>query len=214
MRPVVDMLEKAGFAQALDTRVFHRWQGDGVNPFAGVLDWDSHMAALLQDGFPAGTLRVMHKRDVLHRPLYSSGGKLRIPNLQKLMGMDVSLAVLMLEDWIPAMAQLRSDIRAVFGKGISVGSVATSGPGGANKLHCDASDLLVVQLCGHKRWTVYAPEPGLSDVGIAACEPKQAPIFDDFIAPGDILFVPTGYAHWCENGPELSLHLSVSFKPN
>jgi ribosomal protein L16 Arg81 hydroxylase len=47
----------------------------------------------------------------------------------------------------------------------------------------------------------------------APLPPKNAPIFDEVLQPGDFLFVPGGNWHHCEAGPGRSLHLGIFIIP-
>ena len=90
------------------------------------------------------------------------------------------------------------------------GVIVTTGTGGALKLHRDQQDRVIVQVEGSKRWQIHGPSVSERTPGIAGeFPPKGAPIFDNFLMAGDVLFLPGGYWHKCENGPGRSLHVML-----
>ncbi len=214
MLPVVDTLENHGFAGVLRAPAFTLWRGDGGNPLAGALDWERLREQILEGGVSPGSLRVMVQRTAIAQAFYADAGGIKRANFEALLARGVSLVFNAMEDEVPAMTDLRARIRERFGRTVSVGAVVSLGAGGAFKLHCDASDVLIVHLEGRKHWTVYGPSgaaPGtVAEEGYA---PQQAPVFDDALGPGDMLYIPSDHLHRCENGPGTSFHLSIAFKP-
>jgi ribosomal protein L16 Arg81 hydroxylase len=117
---------------------------------------------------------------------------------------------------LPTLDALCSDIRARTAEKIKVGAIVTTGDSGALKYHYDKEDLILIQLEGSKRWRIYSPPVAnpLRNMDVSEIlEPKGHPIFDDIMRPGDFLFIPAGYCHHCDNGPDLSLHLGFFFAP-
>jgi ribosomal protein L16 Arg81 hydroxylase len=90
------------------------------------------------------------------------------------------------------------------------GAIVTTGAGGALHAHYDQQDLIILQVEGSKRWRIFGPrvlkpikEPASS------VPPETPPILDTVLEPGDLLFLPAGYWHVCDNGPQRSLHLGL-----
>ncbi len=75
--------------------------------------------------------------------------------------------------------------------------------------HCDADDVLVVQLAGRKTWHLFKPQQrrylGISDQS----EQQLGPVQHELVMrPGDALYVRAGVPHRCLTSGAYSLHMS------
>lgn len=75
--------------------------------------------------------------------------------------------------------------------------------------HCDADDVLVVQLAGRKTWQLFKPQQrrylGISDQS----EQQLGPVRHELVMrPGDALYVRAGVPHRCLTSGPFSLHMS------
>jgi JmjC domain len=75
--------------------------------------------------------------------------------------------------------------------------------------HCDADDVLVVQLAGKKTWNLYAPQQrryaGIQDLN----EQQLGPVMQEFnMRPGDALYLRAGVPHRCVTSAPFSMHMS------
>ena len=77
-------------------------------------------------------------------------------------------------------------------------------------LHWDDHDVLVLQVCGRKRWSVYGPTrpwPLKDDIDPNLCAPTEA--LEEFVlTDGDALYIPRGWWHVAAPLDEPSLHLT------
>ena len=75
--------------------------------------------------------------------------------------------------------------------------------------HCDAEDVLAIQVEGEKRWRIFAPQPrryvdnALDQAGMGT------QIAEIVLRPGDALYVRAGVPHRCETVGDHSVHLSI-----
>ena len=122
-----------------------------------------------------------------------------------------SLVVTPIQSYVPSLAVLCEDIASQLSEQIKVGVVVTTGCGGAFKLHYDPEDLIILQVEGTKRWRIYGPAVPNPVIGMPKAPPpaEPAPLLDEVLRPGDLLFLPAGNWHHCENGPGRSLHLGI-----
>jgi ribosomal protein L16 Arg81 hydroxylase len=75
--------------------------------------------------------------------------------------------------------------------------------------HCDADDVLVVQLEGKKTWQLFKPQQrrylGITDQN----EQQLGPVEHELVMrPGDALYVRAGVPHRCRTSSAYSLHMS------
>lgn len=83
--------------------------------------------------------------------------------------------------------------------------------------HYDVHDVFVLQICGHKHWTVHAPvhteplpcQPWTDHRDAIARRVADAPSIDTVLAPGDALYLPRGWVHSARALDDLSIHLTV-----
>ncbi len=84
-------------------------------------------------------------------------------------------------------------------------------PPGANafQVHCDAQDILVIQVYGGKRWTLFdhiVPNPG----GGRMLPGLDAPSTVYDLRAGDVLYVPRGMPHLVRTDTSSSVHVTLS----
>jgi lysine-specific demethylase/histidyl-hydroxylase NO66 len=73
-------------------------------------------------------------------------------------------------------------------------------------IHDDSHDVLVLQVSGCKRWTVYEPSsPGGND----SAEVPERVLLAAALQPGDCLYIPKGYPHVAETTELASIHITV-----
>ena len=81
-------------------------------------------------------------------------------------------------------------------------------------LHYDTHDVFVLQVEGHKEWTVHAPadllphrRPPKADQGTGPAHGD--PVWTGVLVPGDCLYLPRGFGHSARTSDERSLHLTI-----
>jgi hypothetical protein len=175
-----------------------------------LLGWDSLLEKIKSGIIPFEALRVTYRGHDVPKHFYSENGILNPERFTHLFEQGASLIVLKLQTYEPAIEAARQEARM---HGIAMpgaGFIVTTGTGGALKLHRDPQDLVIVQVEGSKRWQIHGPSVSECRPGIADDSPPEgAPLFDDFLMAGDVLFLPGGYWHKCENGPGRSLHVML-----
>ena len=202
------------FRDLLRTRTLCFQRTASPSRMASLLDWATLRGKIESGDIPPDALRVTRKTELVPAKIYTRNGKVHGGNLDRLLEQGASLYVVPLERHIPALAALCSDVAARIPERIYTGAIATTGHGGAAKLHHDPEDLLILQLEGSKRWLVYGAPVTAPFKGHIVEPPLEAdPVFDEVLRPGDVLFLPAGYWHRCENGSGLSLHAGIFIEP-
>jgi ribosomal protein L16 Arg81 hydroxylase len=141
-------------------------------------------------------------------------GKLNAARLATLFPQGISVIAKYVDAQVSTLRALCDSIEARIGEKVNMAAVVTMGDGGALHIHYDTPDVLVLQVEGSKRWRIY-DKPVVDPVAgmPKPIKSESAVIFDEVLRQGDLLYVPAGYWHHCDNGPDLSLHLAVLFAP-
>ena len=79
----------------------------------------------------------------------------------------------------------------------------------AYEAHCDADDVLVVQLAGKKTWNLYAPQQRRYANIQKLSDQQLGPVTQELtMRPGDALYLRAGVPHRCVTSGPFSLHMS------
>jgi hypothetical protein len=114
----------------------------------------------------------------------------------------------------PGLRAATDDVTRFVGAFASCNLFAAAGRTGNVTRHFDDYDILVLQLIGRKRWSLFAPTvpdplPGIDTAGTAdAGDCPSEPVEDRVLEPGSVLHVPRGWWHRVEPADELSVHLT------
>jgi hypothetical protein len=203
------------FQDRLRRRELTLWRGTGPGRLAGLLSWPTLDGVLDGGGFPAKGLRVTRRGTPLPEPFYVKEGRPDPARIRQLLDHGASVVFSPLDGHVPAIDALVSGIRSGTRDHVRTGAIVTTGPGGAFDLHFDNEDLLIVQLDGSKRWLLH-PVPVANAVRGMPTVPapsRDEVTIDYTLEAGDMLLVPAGFWHHCENGPGRSVHLGVFFVP-
>jgi ribosomal protein L16 Arg81 hydroxylase len=207
-------LAEGEFLSLLYDRTLKFRASSGGNRFEGLLDWDTLRGLIERGVIPPDRFKLTRNGNPVPSRFYLRNGKIDVTNFTALIAQGVSVVTNPIQWYVPALQTLCNDIAARIGEVTEVDAIVTSGSGGALRLHYDAFDLVVLQMQGSKRWRIYGP-PVIDPVkGMPEQKPPEnAPLFDETLRPGDFLFLPAGFWHHCDNGPDLSLHVAIMLKP-
>jgi ribosomal protein L16 Arg81 hydroxylase len=221
LEELVAPLSEQDFLALLRSRELTLLRGTNPNRHKTLLNWDMLIAMIGRGEHPRSLVEFkLTKESVMVPPeqwLVRVGNENKVDpaKILKFLGDGFSLIITPIDGHVPALAALRDSIRARVSEQIKVGVIVTTGRAGAFKLHYDPEDLIILQVEGRKRWRVFGPPVINPIAGMTIPEPppENTPLFDDVLEPGDILFVPAGNWHRCENGPGRSMHLGIFFTP-
>lgn len=115
----------------------------------------------------------------------------------------------------PPLQQLCAGLSADFACSSQANLYACWGATQGFDVHWDDHDVLVIQVAGEKRWTLYGatrPCPVRRDPTPA--ERPEVAIEEIVLAPGDVLYLPRGYWHAAvgQGGPTMHLTVGLSRK--
>ncbi|HZI17996.1 MAG TPA: cupin domain-containing protein [Pyrinomonadaceae bacterium] len=111
----------------------------------------------------------------------------------------------------PAIEEIASGLEHLFRERVQVNLYAGFQTSRGFDLHWDDHDVFVLQVAGRKRWSVYGmtrPYPLAPDVE-AAERPRGAPVWEETLEAGDLLYIPRGWWHVAMPLAEPTLHLTV-----
>jgi ribosomal protein L16 Arg81 hydroxylase len=213
LQELIAPLTEPEFSEMLRTRSLVFRRGSDEKRFETLLDWDAFRRVIESD-FPADKLLVTRDGEPVLPLIYLERGKLNTKILAKLLDQGASLIARRLDRRVPKVEALCLDVRAHIGETTCAAAIATTGRGGALTLHYDPEDLIILQIAGSKRWTIYdrpvaCPVNGMPE----QTPPRSEAVFNDILRAGDFLFLPAGHWHHCENGPDRSLHLVIIIEP-
>ena len=220
LEELVVPLTEDEFLSLLRQRKLTHLRGSDPDRFRSLLDWDGLVGQIERGEYPRGLADFRVVRESKNAPAANwmvrdrttNTNKIDLAKVEDYMADGHSLVVTPIQSYVPALATLCKSIADKLSEEIKVGVVVTTGTAGAFQLHYYPEDLIIVQVQGRKRWRIYGPpvpNPIASTCQKPPPPPETAPIFDEVLEAGDILFLPAGNWHHCENGPDRSLHLGI-----
>jgi len=182
---------------------------------AALFDWDALIDGVRDGTFPVRDLRIYKDRAKLPNLLLKNDPAERAALIERLLAANASVILNHVQTHVPAIGRLCEAVAGQTREHISAAAIATSGDGGALKLHFDEYDIIVLQLDGAKKWEIY-DDPVVNPVnGMSKQidEKDRARALEIVLQPGDWLYVPAGWAHRCDTAAARSLHLGIMFYP-
>ncbi|HYB93482.1 MAG TPA: cupin domain-containing protein [Vicinamibacterales bacterium] len=212
---LVDPLSESQFLQLLAARQPAYQRATIAGRYRDLWNWEMLLRAMSSGSSLANHLLVTRNESHVPPMFYSKGGDLDVKALAGLMERGHSVLAKNLPMWSPEIRCLTMSIKARLRERIGATAVASTGTGGALRLHFDRCDVLALQLEGRKRWLIFddpVPDP-VSAGPNASRRTEGTPVLDVTLSPGDYLLVPAGYWHRCLNGGDRSMHLALLFYP-
>lgn len=210
-----------GEAMALrEARDWRLLRGEDPGRFAGLLSVADLDAYLRTDG--ARTPRVGMADDgrsgsaaVPEAEFALPDGRVDLPRLLQRFDAGASLVVSQFQDSHPPLGLLCRGLEKFLLHGVQANIYLTPAAAQGFRTHFDTHDVLVLQVCGRKRWRVWDGEPmprptrrtPWANAAAPAGEPHILPL-----SPGDALYIPRGVMHDAAAEPgEASLHITLGF---
>lgn len=180
-----------------------------------LLDWDGLLQVVLAGDYRPKLLRLTRCGDAVPRRFYRDKQGAKAGAIAQVMEAGGSLVFYGIHPYVPAMARLRAAIARETGEHVIGSAIASTGKSGALHRHYDDADLLVMQVEGSKRWLI-EDRPVANPVAgmpLVPRDPDAGILLDETLDPGDLLFLPAGYRHYCDVADPRSLHIAFLFYP-
>ena len=121
----------------------------------------------------------------------------------------------------PPLVEFGSRLATELGHPVQINAYITPAENQGFAPHYDVHDVFVLQIAGHKRWTMHEPvvhapldnQPWEKFRAEVAARAAEAPVIDTVLAPGDALYLPRGTIHSAVAQGETSIHLTVGIHP-
>ena len=121
----------------------------------------------------------------------------------------------------PPLVEFGSNLAGELGHPVQINAYVTPAENQGFAPHYDVHDVFVLQVAGHKRWTIHPPvvdapldnqpwEKFRDQVTARAAEPA---LIDAVLERGDALYLPRGTIHSARAQGEISIHLTVGVHP-
>jgi hypothetical protein len=192
----------------------HFQRGADPGRYKSLLDWATLRGLIETGAIKPDNFWITCNTHNVPPLFYLRNGKVDRTLFGDLIARGTSVVTKPIEAAVPPLKALCADIGARLGEPVKADAVVTVGAGGALKMHYDYQDLFILQVEGSKRWRVYGPPVKDPIKGLPKIAPPEtAPLFDEVLQPGDLLFMPGGYWHHCDNGPDVSLHIVLLHHP-
>ena len=142
-----------------------------------------------------------------------SFGRVDHQKLEGLLRRGASLVLDSLEEIQPSVREAARDLEYFVGEAVQVNAYVTWGEGSGFGAHWDSHDVVIVQLEGTKKWTIYGQgriAPMHLDVDHTHDVPGEV-VWSGTLERGDVLHVPRGWWHNVEGTGSETLHLTFGF---
>ncbi|WP_156397355.1 MULTISPECIES: JmjC domain-containing protein [unclassified Sphingomonas] len=172
-----------------------------------LLPWSTIETLVGRNLMPRGHFRIVVDGNELAQAVYCDReGRPRPELVQNLAAQGATMAINSIDMLVPGIGRLGAVLERALRSRVGVNCYLTFGAGSAFPPHCDAHDVLVLQLHGAKRWSRF----GIPfESPVRGSRPAVAdPIWEGNMTPGDLLFLPRGEVHSAVPLGRPSVHLT------
>ncbi|MBB5851321.1 cupin domain-containing protein [Amycolatopsis umgeniensis] len=194
--------------------------------FRDLLDLDAVDELLSRRGLRTPFLRLARQGSVLDSSSFTGGGgvgaeigdQVQDDRVAALFAEGATIVVQALHRTWPSIIDFTTGLTEELGHPAQVNAYITPPSSQGFSAHYDVHDVFVLQLAGRKHWKVHAPvhpdplrgQPWSDHaVAVATRARDDAPIVDEVLEPGDVMYLPRGWLHSATALGEVSAHLTV-----
>jgi hypothetical protein len=185
--------------------------GGAIDP-AAILTLAEIEQALARGAISHSSLRIFagYRQLDLEKAGVVRNGEMRALAIRSLARQGTTIVVNNIQALSPALWELACDAERWLQARVALAAVVSFGQSGI-ELHYDFGDLIALQLEGRKQWRFFGEAVRGSGRSCADYDgtPPSEMSGEAEMAPGDLLYVPSGLFHRCTPGP-YSLHLAIA----
>jgi len=206
-------------AAAHDRRLYRRTER--AEAFAHLLPWATLNSLITSQALAERRVTIARQGRPLPLEMVGaadsprSGDWVAPEAIQNLCEQGASLILNDVERLVPAIAGMNAMVERYLRCDTITNAYASFNRESAFKAHFDAQNVLILQLCGSKRWWCYGQRTRFPLQGrtFPSLDDLPPPEWEGVLEPGDILFVPRGDVHRAAVEGTSSLHLTVTMTP-
>ena len=192
----------------------------GTDRFAALLPWSTLDDIVRHHSLDASRMRVFRDGNPVRAEtlLYPIPGRKpqrnprpRIGALTRELRQGATLVIDAVDELVTSVGVLAEQLEIELGDPVGVNLYASWEHTRGFGLHWDDHDVLVLQVSGRKRWTVFGATrsaPLADDVENAA-PPSGDPLCELELTAGDLLYLPRGHWHYATPLGEPTVHLTI-----
>jgi hypothetical protein len=190
--------------------------------FSHLLPWNQLNEILRRHRLDFPRLRLMRDGKSLPAASYlryaASGNRrktpiprLRAAELAKHLREGATLVLDAVDELYRPLEELAEGLEFVFHERVQINTYAGWRTSRGFDLHWDDHDVFILQVAGRKRWSVYGTTRPYPLAGESEPNPKptSAPLWEETLEDGDLLYIPRGHWHVALPLDEPTLHLTV-----
>jgi ribosomal protein L16 Arg81 hydroxylase len=139
--------------------------------------------------------------------------RVRASGLHALLAQGASIVIDHIDELVPEIGQLGGSLERRLGCTVWINAYLTFGNGSALKPHHDTHDVLILQVHGRKRWRSFGSSTPVP-IGPSRRGTRYDTVaWEDWLEPGDALYLPRGEAHEAIAEQRNSAHLTIGMQP-
>ncbi|MFC8015461.1 JmjC domain-containing protein [Streptomyces cinereoruber] len=205
-------------------RIFHL--PGASDKFTSLISWEDIDSILSNSLLTSQRIKIYQKgalvpwsRYAMEVPRYpdvknSSSFKTRLDlnSIKRLMDDGASLVINQIDELSDTVGELATGIAREIGEEVYVNAYLSRGTDPGFNMHWDDHEVIVLQVSGHKHWTIHPPT--LKNPLRFGPQPMQSDLTDEnkidlLLSQGDFLHLPRGWWHLVTPINEPSLHLTI-----
>lgn len=110
----------------------------------------------------------------------------------------------------PGLSDLCGGLETELAHRVGANAYLTPAESQGHNLHYDSHDVMILQISGIKHWRVFDHHPDASyKPELVTIADEARPVIDTTLSPGDVLYIPEGWAHVAETAVDVSLHITL-----